>query len=105
MESPTLSSKKTRILSLLSVNTSPASSTMLQYLIICGMNASLKQPFPHSIYLQTSWCDVTGLVSQAPAIPGDHWATPLPHPPSPFLSFSPPSHITWWAEVGHSFLP
>ena len=62
MESPTLSTKKTRRLSLSACEHISGIQRHAGALDYLGANASLQRSFPHNI--------MTGLVSQAPAIPG-----------------------------------
>lgn len=95
MESPTLSIKKTRRLSLSACKHISGIQRHAEVLDCLGHKRIPSAAFPTRHYLQTSWCEMTGLVSQAPAIPGEkggHWATPLPNPRPSSLSFPlPPS--------------
>lgn len=108
MESPTLSVKKTRRLSLSAckhISGIQHHAEVLDYLRDKRIPAAA---FPTRHYLQTSCCEVTGLVPQAPAIPGGkggHWATPLPHSQALLSKLPSPSLRTLRADVGHRLLP
>ena len=93
MESPTLSVKKTRRLSLSACKHISGIQRHAEVLDYLGDKRIPSAAFPTWHYLQTSWCEMTGLVSQAPAIPGGkggHWATPLPQPQALLSEFPPP---------------